>query len=60
MSATDADSELFGPIHYAIIGGNLLGKFNIDNTTGRIFTSGILDRENQPQYFLVVEARDSK
>ncbi|XP_028399940.1 protocadherin Fat 4-like isoform X2 [Dendronephthya gigantea] len=59
VSATDADSEIFGPINYAIIDGNILGHFNIDNTTGRIFTSGVLDRENHPQYFLVVEARDN-
>ena len=60
MSAVDADSEVFGPLYYYIIDGNSLGHFNIDNTTGRIYTSGVLDREEQMEYLLVVEAKDSK
>ena len=60
MSAVDTDSEAFGPVYYNIVGGNSLGHFNIDNSSGRIYTSGALDREKQTQYSLVVEARDSK
>ena len=60
MSATDADSETFGPVYFAIVDGNSKGHFNIDNSTGRIYTSGVLDRETQAEYSLIVEARDSK
>ena len=59
VSAVDEDTEAFGPLYYNIIDGNSLGHFDINNSTGRIYTSGVLDRENQTTYFLVVEVRDS-
>lgn len=60
VSAVDADTERFGPVYYSIIDGNSLRRFDIDNSTGRIYTNDVIDRENQSMYSLIVEARDSK
>jgi hypothetical protein len=55
VSAHDEDSDL--PCIYSIIGGDGLGRFTI-NEHGNIFTSSVLDREIQSQYWLTVMAKD--
>ena len=60
MSASDADSEAYGPIRYEIIEGDPLGKFSINPNTGVLKTASILDREVQQTFVLVIEAKDGK
>jgi len=58
VSAEDEDLELNGAVEYYIIGGNEKGHFRIDEDTGSLSVEGVLDRERQSDYKLMVEARD--
>ena len=60
MTASDADSEAFGPIRFEIIEGDPLGNFSIDSTTGVLRPASILDHEVQHTFVLVIEAPDGK
>nr|XP_033783424.1 protocadherin Fat 2 [Geotrypetes seraphini]XP_033783425.1 protocadherin Fat 2 [Geotrypetes seraphini]XP_033783426.1 protocadherin Fat 2 [Geotrypetes seraphini] len=56
VKAEDADIEDNRRIKYSIITST--DKFAIDETTGQITVTGVLDREIWPQYILKIEARD--
>uniref|UniRef100_UPI00358DE9BE protocadherin-16 n=1 Tax=Myxine glutinosa TaxID=7769 RepID=UPI00358DE9BE len=58
LAATDADIGDNATIHYALVSGNEEGTFDLDPDTGQLLLSGVLDRESNPAYDLVVEARD--
>ena len=56
--ATDADSGSNSDIRYYIMNGNLLKNFTINNITGNITNSGIIDYETKSEFRLVVMAKD--
>ena len=56
--ASDADSGVNGDISYSIISGNRQRKFSINETSGVIYLMQPLDREEEADYVLAVEARD--
>ncbi|XP_030067038.1 protocadherin Fat 2 [Microcaecilia unicolor] len=56
VEAEDADIEDNRRIRYSII--TPTDKFAIDETTGQITVTSLLDRETWPQYILKIEARD--
>ncbi|XP_059167286.1 cadherin-23-like isoform X3 [Physella acuta] len=58
FTATDIDSDIYGTksIRYSLRGGN--GKFTIDPVTGTLKVSGSIDREENNQFYLSVEAKD--
>ena len=55
---TDADLGVNARITYTISGGNNDAKFTIDSNSGRIATTGALDRETKDKYELTVTATD--
>ncbi|XP_019623295.1 PREDICTED: protocadherin Fat 4-like [Branchiostoma belcheri] len=57
-TATDTDDGADGAISYSIASGNDAGKFAVDGTTGTLRTVGDLDREDTPEYVLVLLAAD--
>lgn len=59
VMATDLDEEDEDKITYSLQGGSK-GKFSVDEKTGAIRTSGILNRGNQAQYQLRVTANDAE
>uniref|UniRef100_A0ABM5FWA7 Protocadherin Fat 3 isoform X7 n=1 Tax=Pogona vitticeps TaxID=103695 RepID=A0ABM5FWA7_9SAUR len=58
VAARDDDSGRDGEIQYSIRDGSGLGRFNIDEETGVIYTADILDRETTQSYWLTVYATD--
>ena len=60
ISASDADTDVFGPVRYEIIEGDPLGNFTLDPVTGILKTATELDHEKQQTFVVVVEAKDGK
>ncbi|KAF6720859.1 Protocadherin Fat 3 [Oryzias melastigma] len=58
VSANDDDTGRDGEIHYSIRDGSGLGRFSIDEETGVIYTTDMLDRETKDSYWLTVYASD--
>lgn len=56
--ANDKDAGLNEKIRYSLVGENV-GDFHIDQDTGEITTSTILDRETIATYYLTLMAQDS-
>ena len=59
VGATDSDQDHYGSVTYSIVDGSN-GMFVIDNITGWINTTSLLDRENKDSYILTVRASDGK
>ena len=57
MNATERDTGTGAAIRYRIAAGGA-NRFEIDEVTGLIETSAVLDREDISRYILTVEARD--
>ncbi|XP_035824585.1 cadherin-23 [Aplysia californica] len=55
-TATDLDSGSFGEIKYSLRGGN--GRFSIEENTGILRVTGNVDREENQEFYLTVEAQD--
>ncbi|XP_060090931.1 protocadherin Fat 3 isoform X1 [Heteronotia binoei] len=58
VNAQDEDVGRDGEIQYSIRDGSGLGRFNIDEETGVIYTADVLDRETTQSYWLTVYATD--
>ncbi|XP_030632872.1 protocadherin Fat 3a isoform X2 [Chanos chanos] len=58
VSARDDDAGRDGEVQYSIRDGSGLGRFTIDEETGVIYTTDLLDRETQDSYWLTVYATD--
>ncbi|XP_067103311.1 protocadherin Fat 2 [Osmerus mordax] len=58
LTASDRDLGRDGVVRYHIHDGSGLGLFAIDEETGVVRTSAMLDRESVPHYWLSVYARD--
>ncbi|XP_046716834.1 protocadherin Fat 3 isoform X1 [Silurus meridionalis] len=58
VTARDNDKGKDGLLRYSIKSGSGLGRFFIDEETGMIYTSSILDCEKQDSYWLTVYATD--
>ncbi|XP_049324918.1 protocadherin Fat 3 [Astyanax mexicanus] len=58
VSAKDDDKGKDGVIRYSIKAGSGLGSFSIDEETGVIYTTSVLDCEKQDSYWLTVYATD--
>ncbi|KAG9265353.1 protocadherin Fat 3 [Astyanax mexicanus] len=56
--ARDDDTGRDGEVQYSIRDGSGLGRFTIDEETGVIYTTDLLDRETQDSYWLTVYATD--
>ncbi|XP_070552281.1 protocadherin Fat 4-like [Ptychodera flava] len=60
LSAYDPDSATNGPpFSYYLLDSDDSDSFNLDSVTGLLTTRVSLDREEQSDYFLPVESRDS-
>ncbi|KYB27849.1 cadherin-related tumor suppressor [Tribolium castaneum] len=59
LFTSDADEGLNGDVFYSIVQGNDDGRFTIEEATGQIILSKILDRETVSNYLLTVVARDA-
>ena len=59
VKAFDLDEGLDGKIDYRIDDGDGVGRFSIEETTGRIFSESGLNWEGIEQLGLVIEARDN-
>ena len=59
VEATDADSAENGELVYSIVSSNDLGHFVIDESTGVITVSQMLDRETTDIYVIMVIISDS-
>lgn len=60
ITAVDADGNQGpdGQVEFSIFSGSGLPYFKINKDSGRLETVTPLDRERQPQYDLIIEARD--
>ncbi|XP_076590809.1 protocadherin Fat 3-like isoform X7 [Chaetodon auriga] len=58
VTAKDDDAGRDGEIQYSIHDGSGLGRFAIDEETGMIYTTDMLDRETKDSYWLTVYASD--
>ncbi|KAG8002320.1 Protocadherin Fat 3 [Nibea albiflora] len=58
VTANDDDTGRDGEIQYSIHDGSGLGRFAIDEETGMIYTTDMLDRETKDSYWLTVYASD--
>ncbi|KAM8902413.1 protocadherin Fat 3-like isoform 9-T11 [Spinachia spinachia] len=58
VTASDDDTGRDGEIQYSIHDGSGLGRFAIDEETGVIYTTDMLDRETKDSYWLTVYASD--
>ncbi|KAG8592446.1 hypothetical protein GDO81_000503 [Engystomops pustulosus] len=56
--AVDKDAGNNGRIHFQIIGGNTGGYFAINNTSGELWTTRSLDREDVSSFTIIVECHD--
>lgn len=56
--AVDADSQSYGQVKYLIMSGNIDSVFIIDEDLGTLSTTMSLDREDIPEYKLVIKAID--
>ncbi|KAM3623277.1 uncharacterized protein V6R79_009482 [Siganus canaliculatus] len=56
--ASDPDHGENGTIHYSILGDDYRGRFTINSRSGAISTTQVLDREEQQNYTLTIQARD--
>ncbi|KAG7321649.1 hypothetical protein KOW79_014507 [Hemibagrus wyckioides] len=56
--AIDADSHANGQVQYSILSGNINGAFSIDETHGVLRTERSLDREDIPEYKIIIKAVD--
>ncbi|KAG9264646.1 protocadherin Fat 4-like [Astyanax mexicanus] len=56
--AIDADSYANAQVEYRILSGNIDGVFIIDKTHGTLSTTMSLDREDIPEYELIIKAID--
>lgn len=54
-TATDMDGGMAGIVEYTLV-GQLGAPFEINSTTGNVYTTGELDRETNPSYQLTVQA----
>lgn len=54
----DADEGLNGDIYYKLVGGDVMGKFILDEATGQLIINKPLDRESVDRYQLTVLAHD--
>lgn len=59
VEAKDADSGSFGKITYLLDRASSNGKFSVDPDSGRISVAEPLDREEQANYALVIQAFDN-
>ncbi|XP_030622122.1 protocadherin Fat 2 [Chanos chanos] len=57
VSASDPDIGTNGQVSFTLHGPNA-DKFHLNQKTGELFTLGILDREKESEYDLVVKATD--
>ncbi|XP_072433894.1 protocadherin Fat 3-like isoform X4 [Chiloscyllium punctatum] len=58
VTAKDGDDGRDGQIRYSIRDGSGLGRFTVNENTGVISTSDVLDRETTASYWLTVYATD--
>ncbi|KAM3616889.1 uncharacterized protein V6R79_025517 [Siganus canaliculatus] len=58
VTAKDDDTGRDGEIQFSIHDGSGLGRFGIDEETGMIYTTDMLDRETKDSYWLTVYASD--
>ncbi|XP_015749275.1 PREDICTED: protocadherin Fat 4-like, partial [Acropora digitifera] len=59
INATDKDAGRNAEIKFTIISGNDDGKFLLNETSGELFTAGILDYDTAPNsYKLTIKAQD--
>ncbi|KAK5865746.1 hypothetical protein PBY51_019991 [Eleginops maclovinus] len=58
VQAFDPDHGENGTIHYSFLGENYRGCFTINNHTGAVGTTQVLDREERQNYTLTIQARD--
>ncbi|XP_067354486.1 protocadherin-23 isoform X2 [Channa argus] len=56
--ASDPDHAENGTIHYSIMGEDYRGRFTINSHTGAVSTTQVLDREEQQNYTIIIQARD--
>ncbi|KAM4051034.1 protocadherin-23 [Anomaloglossus baeobatrachus] len=56
--AIDKDAGNNGRVQFQIIGGNTGGYFAINNTSGELWTTRTLDRENVSSFTIIVECHD--
>jgi hypothetical protein len=56
ITAADRDVGKHAKIYYYIISGNENGNFNLDRTTGSIYTNTSFDREETDEYNLRIKA----
>ncbi|GAA49354.1 protocadherin-11 X-linked [Clonorchis sinensis] len=59
VTATDLDSDIYGPIHYFVGDESDATNFRIDKMTGVIRCRQALDREKQARYVFTVLAKDT-
>ncbi|OWA53062.1 Cadherin-23 [Hypsibius exemplaris] len=58
VHAVDPDSDAYGMVSYTLDPATALGKFTIDQDSGRITVASPLDREQRDSFSLVVNAID--
>ena len=57
VQAIDLDAGENGTVIYTLLTNSSV--FSLDNTTGMVYTTNVLDRETVPMYVLVVQATDT-
>ena len=58
FAATDADTGMNGAIEYEILNQDIQNKFRIDSTTGELFVSANVDREERETYQIIIQVID--
>lgn len=59
LLAADADEGTNAAVSYAVVSGNEAGKFGIKADNGQLYLKDRLDREQQDQYLLTINATDT-